>query len=146
MKNNSNSYKGILVMCVIIALGGISACSYSSDQPVSSLGNQKTYEYTTDSSADDSDSNSMEDDNSSSSYGATNNKVPESTVTPQPQQNTNSYSNSTHSDKSDYDSYNNSYDEGCEDVYENEDYDWDRYDEDQDYADGVDDAMEDEEW
>lgn len=40
----------------------------------------------------------------------------------------------------------NSYDDGYEDVYFDEDYDWDRYREDDDYASGVDDAMEDEEW
>ena len=39
-----------------------------------------------------------------------------------------------------------SYDEGYDDVYENEDYDMDRYYEDDDYASGVDDAMEDEDW
>ena len=42
-------------------------------------------------------------------------------------------------------SYNNSYDEGYEDVYDNDDYDWDRYRTDRDYANGVDDAMEDDE-
>ena len=36
-----------------------------------------------------------------------------------------------------------SYDDGYEDVYDNDDYDWDRYETDSDYADGVDDAMED---
>ena len=40
----------------------------------------------------------------------------------------------------------NSYDEGYEDVYEDDDYDWDRYWSDSDYADGVDDAMEDADW
>lgn len=39
-----------------------------------------------------------------------------------------------------------SYDEGYEDVYDGDDYDWDRYWEDDDYADGVDDAMEDCDW
>lgn len=39
-----------------------------------------------------------------------------------------------------------SYDEGYEDVYYDEDYDWDRYWEDDEYADGVDDAMEDGGW
>lgn len=39
-----------------------------------------------------------------------------------------------------------SYDEGYEDVYEDEDYDWDRYWKDDDYASGVDDAMEDADW
>ncbi len=40
-----------------------------------------------------------------------------------------------------------SYDDGYEDVYDGDDYDWDRYNSDPDYADGVDDAMEDcEDW
>ena len=39
-----------------------------------------------------------------------------------------------------------SYDDGYEDVYEDDDYDWDRYRSDDDYADGVDDAMEDMDW
>ena len=39
-----------------------------------------------------------------------------------------------------------SYDDGYNDVYEDDDYDWDRYDTDDDYAAGVDDAMEDEGW
>jgi len=36
-----------------------------------------------------------------------------------------------------------SYDEGYEDVYDNEDYDYDRYENDIDYANGVEDALED---
>ena len=43
-------------------------------------------------------------------------------------------------------SYNNSYDEGYEDVYDNDDYDWDRYMSDPDYAEGVDDAMDELDW
>lgn len=39
-----------------------------------------------------------------------------------------------------------SYDEGYDAIYEDDDYDWDRYWSDSDYADGVDDAMEDVEW
>lgn len=41
-----------------------------------------------------------------------------------------------------------SYDDGYDDVYEDGDYDWDRYYEDDDYATGVDDAMDDcdEDW
>lgn len=56
-----------------------------------------------------------------------------------------SSSNSTSSSSKAYNSY-NSYDEGYEDVYDNDDYDWDRYWSDSDYADGVDDAMEDADW
>jgi hypothetical protein len=43
-------------------------------------------------------------------------------------------------------SYSNSYDEGYEAIYDDDDYDIDRYNSDSDYADGVDDAMEDEDW
>lgn len=41
-----------------------------------------------------------------------------------------------------------SYDEGYDDIYFDEDYEYDRYDKDSDYADGVDDAMDDleEDW
>lgn len=42
--------------------------------------------------------------------------------------------------------YYGSYDDGYNDVYENDDFDWDRYLEDDDYAEGVDDAMEDLDW
>lgn len=41
-----------------------------------------------------------------------------------------------------------SYDDGYDDIYMDGDYDYDRYDRDSDYADGVDDSMDefDEEW
>ena len=39
-----------------------------------------------------------------------------------------------------------SYDDGYNAIYEDDDYDWDRYRSNDDYAAGVDDAMEDEEW
>lgn len=39
-----------------------------------------------------------------------------------------------------------SYDEGYEDVYLNDDYDWERYYRDDDYAVGVDDAMDELDW
>lgn len=47
--------------------------------------------------------------------------------------------------------YEDTYDKGYEDVYEDDDYDIDRYNSDSDYANGVDDAMDDleeegEEW
>lgn len=35
-----------------------------------------------------------------------------------------------------------SYDDGYDDIYMDGDYDYDRYDRDSDYADGVDDAMD----
>ena len=39
-----------------------------------------------------------------------------------------------------------SYDDGYNDIYEDDNYDWDRYENDDVYAAGVDDAMEDEDW
>lgn len=42
-----------------------------------------------------------------------------------------------------YSNYHDSYDDGYNDVYEEDDYDWDRYYRDDDYASGVDDALED---
>ena len=39
-----------------------------------------------------------------------------------------------------------SYDDGYNAIYEDDDYDWERYQSDDDYAAGVDDAMEDEDW
>ena len=47
--------------------------------------------------------------------------------------------------KKTYNSY-DSYDEGYEDIYDNEDYDMDRYNNDSEYAAGVDDAMDDLDW
>ncbi len=52
---------------------------------------------------------------------------------------------STTTKKKTYSTY-DSYDAGYEDVYENDDYDWDRYYSDDDYADGVDDAMDELDW
>lgn len=56
----------------------------------------------------------------------------------------NNHKNSTTTKKNSYDSY----DEGYDDIYVNGDYDYDRYRNDREYADGVDDAMDDcgEEW
>ena len=68
---------------------------------------------------------------SSSSYNSKSNST-----------NNSSYSSgtkkSTTTKKSTYDSY----DDGYDDIYMDGDYDYDRYDRDSDYADGVDDAMD----
>lgn len=65
---------------------------------------------------------------------------------------TNHYSGSTKSSTSSYSTRKSTssksspyaaYDAGYEDVYDNDDYDLDRYNSDRDYADGVDDAMDD---
>ena len=49
------------------------------------------------------------------------------------------------SDKKTYNTY-DSYDEGYEDIYDNDDYDMDRYYNDDEYAAGVDDAMDELDW
>lgn len=54
-----------------------------------------------------------------------------------------SSSNKVTSKKSSYISSYNSYDNGYEDVMENDDFDWDRYENDLDYENGVDDAIDD---
>ena len=53
--------------------------------------------------------------------------------------------NKSTTSKKTYSSY-DSYDEGYEDVYDNDDYDWERYYNDREYADGVDDAMDELDW
>ena len=50
-----------------------------------------------------------------------------------------SYSDSSYSG-------NDSYDDGYDDIYDNDDYDSDRYEVDDDYAAGVDDAMDELDW
>lgn len=52
-----------------------------------------------------------------------------------------SYSSDTKKNSSGKSTY-DSYDDGYDDIYMDGDYDYDRYDSDSDYADGVDDAMD----
>lgn len=56
--------------------------------------------------------------------------------------NKNTYSYSSSSSKKNHSSM-NSYDDGYNAIYEDDDYDWERYQSDDDYAAGVEDAMED---
>ena len=70
-----------------------------------------------------------------------------SSATTGSQSNSSSGSSSTKNNKR----YEDTYDKGYEDVYEDDDYDLDRYNSDSDYANGVDDALDDleeegEEW
>lgn len=64
--------------------------------------------------------------------------------------NTSSSSHETYSSGSSFSKINqssmDSYDDGYNAIYEDDDYDWDRYWSDDDYATGVDDAMKDEDW
>ena len=91
--------------------------------------------YTGSSSLHSSSSYSNESTSSSSSSSHNNKSTAGS--------NTSSYNSSTKKSNT-YDSY----DDGYDDIYMDGDYDYDRYDRDSDYADGVDDAMDefDEDW
>lgn len=75
-----------------------------------------------------------QNNNSSSSNYSSSNNTSNSTST-----------NKSTTNKKTYNSY-DSYDEGYEDIYDNEDYDMDRYSYDDDYAAGVDDAMDELDW
>ena len=93
----------------------------------------KPYSGSSSSHSNSSYSNKSSSSSSSSSY---NNKSTAGS-------NASSYNSSTKKSKT-YDSY----DDGYDDIYMDGDYDYDRYDRDSDYADGVDDAMDefDEDW
>ena len=93
----------------------------------------KSYTGSSSSHSSSSYSNKSTSSSSSSSY---NNKSTAGS-------NTSSYNSSTKKSNT-YDSY----DDGYDDIYMDGDYDYDRYDRDSDYADGVDDAMDefDEDW
>lgn len=81
--------------------------------------------YNTNSGSGSSGSSSYKPSSSSSSSSGSSNKP-----------------SSSSSSSSAYDSHKD-YDDGYNDIYEDGDYDWDRYYEDDDYASGVDDAMDD---
>ena len=88
------------------------------------------------SSSSHSNSSYFNKSSSSSSSSSHNNKSTAGS-------NASSYNSSTKKSNT-YDSY----DDGYDDIYMDGDYDYDRYDRDSDYADGVDDAMDefDEDW
>ena len=93
--------------------------------------------YTESSTSHSSSSYSNKSSSSTSSPGSSSSYISKSNST-----NKSSYSSgtkkSTTTNKSTYDSY----DDGYDDIYMDGDYDYDRYDRDSDYADGVDDAMD----
>ena len=93
--------------------------------------------YTGSSTSHSSSSYSNKSSSSTSSSGSSSSYNSKSNST-----NKSSYSSgtkkSTTTKKSTYDSY----DDGYDDIYMDGDYDYDRYDRDSDYADGVDDAMD----
>lgn len=103
----------------------------------------KPYSGSSSSHSNSSYSNKSSSSSSSSSY---NNKSTAGSNTSSYNSSTKKRSTGTSSSKKSntYDSY----DDGYDDIYMDGDYDYDRYDRDSDYADGVDDAMDefDEDW
>lgn len=84
---------------------------------------------------------------SSSSYKSSGSSSSKSTVGSSTSSSTKKSSSSSSTKKSSSSGSSwKSYDEGYDAIYEDDDYDWDRYWSDSDYADGVDDAMEDMDW
>ena len=112
---------------------GRNASHRSSSYSTKSTGGKSTDSKSTDSKSTDSTSkSSTSSSGTSSSYNnksnSTNNSSPYSSGTKK----------NTTITKNTYDSY----DDGYEDIYMDGDYDYERYNRDSDYADGVDDAMD----
>lgn len=146
MKQNSFG-QGVVIFLVVIGIfyfiGAVSeasepkcikaGCDNKQARDSSYCYLHKPYTGSSSSHSGSSYSNKSSSTSSSSSAGSSNSSsVNKSTTT-----NSSSYSSGTKK----YNSY-DSYDEGYDDIYMDGDYDYDRYDNDSDYADGVDDAME----
>lgn len=90
--------------------------------------------------------NSHWSSNKSSGYSSGSSSYKSSSPSTKTSGSSNSSGYKSSSKKSSYSSSYNSYDDGYDDIYENDDYDWDRYYSDDDYAAGVDDAMDELDW
>ena len=110
------------------------SCYYYLHKPYTGSGKLHSSPSYSNKSSDSTSKSSTSNSGSSSSYSNKSNST-----------NKPSYSSgtkkSTTTKKSTYDSY----DDGYDDIYMDGDYDYDRYDRDSDYADGVDDAMDEDE-
>lgn len=93
--------------------------------------------YTGSSTSHSSSSYSNKSSSSTSSSGSSSSYNSKSNST-----NKSSYSSGTKKSTTTKNSTYDSYDDGYDDIYMDGDYDYDRYDRDSDYADGVDDAMD----
>ena len=148
MKQNSFG-QGVVIFLVVIGIFYfIGAVSEASEPKCIKAGcdNKQAREssycylhkpYTGSSSSHSSSSYSGKSSSSSSSSSAGSSSNSSNSVNKSATTNSSSYSSGTKK----YNSY-DSYDEGYDDIYMDGDYDYDRYDNDSDYADGVDDAME----
>lgn len=110
-------------------------------------------------SSDRSSSYNTDDNSSTTSFSNDSTRSNDSTIANDYSNSANNYNNSSKTGTTDHSSYSNttwkststkentyntynSYDEGYDDIYMDEEYDSERYDRDSDYADGVDDAMD----
>lgn len=142
----------ILVILAALGVGDGSECAhYNCDNEVSHEGDYcymhrpntyKSYnnkkKYSSGSSYNGTGSNSS----SGSNYNSSVSNLSSGSNNGNSGSSSNSHNTSSSTTNKKYNS-NNSYDDGYDDVYMEDDYDWDRYREDDDYASGVDDALED---
>jgi hypothetical protein len=153
MKNNSSGSTFIAVLCVLGVLLLIGMVGRSSTPKCSKSGcDNKRVEGTSYCylhSCYSSHSSSRKSSSSSSSSSKSSSSSSKSSGTASSSSGSTSSSSSSSSKKSSSSSKKSSasaYDDGYEAIYEDDDYDWDRYWSDSDYASGVDDAMEDLDW
>lgn len=148
--NSRNSCLSIIGICVLavflLIIGSIrDKASYnpeSTNDSTSTLENLLTETKSDSLETIDTEKNSPEDtstENTSPEVTSTEVTSPENTSSDTESHET---SKNTSSDTKSYESY----DEGYEAIYEDDDYDYERYQNDPDYADGVDDAMDELDW
>ena len=140
MKKNSFR-QGLVVFLVVIGIfyiiGAISEasepkCIKSGCDNKQATNSSYCYQHKPYSGSSSSHSNSSYSNKSTSSSSSSSNNNKSTAGS-----NASSYNSSTKKSNT-YDSY----DDGYDDIYMDGDYDYDRYDRDSDYADGVDDAMD----
>ena len=139
----------IFVVLVVLALFGVGddpKCAYyNCDKDVTHEGDycymHDDYTYSSYSNKYKSSSDRSYD---SSSNTTTSSSINSSSSSSSNTSSTGSYSNNySSSGSSSKSKTHDTYDDGYDDVYMDDDYDWDRYWKDDDYASGVDDAIED---
>jgi hypothetical protein len=158
MKNNSSGSIFFAVLCVfgiVVMIGMLSAsmipkciktgCDRERADGSNYCYLHKSYYKQSTSKKSHTTSGSSSSSKSSSSSSSSSSPSSSSSSSSLPSSSTSSSSSKKSSSKSKKSSV-NSYDEGYEAIYEDDDYDWDRYQTDSDYANGVDDAMDDLDW
>lgn len=153
MKNNSNEIStgaallmtlGIMLVIGMFLLAGEPKCSMNRCDNDAKEGSRYCYlhdlSYRTYGNPDYNDVYRNSKSNSNSTTSKKNSASGSSSGTSL--KSSTSVSGGSRKNNSSYDSY----DTGYEDIYFDDDYDWDRYNSDPDYANGVDDAMDELDW